>query len=149
MISCIYKCLKRLLYNLSLPWSVVGIWGHQSRLFRHLTAPEIVRKRSLPCKAFRKPYGHACSLATGPVRMLSSSTCGAWLLTYNFQPSSEEAFWTSVAMSGSIESPASLARRRLHNTEDDTDGDRQLEAVNGTTSKTEQQQPDEGSIIEC
>ena len=51
-------------------------------------------------------------------------------------------------MSGVIESPASLARRRLHKIEDDTDGDRQLEAANGTTSKTEQQQPDEGSIIE-
>ena len=51
-------------------------------------------------------------------------------------------------MSGVIESPASLARRRLHKIEDDTDGDGQLEAANGTTSKTEQQQPDEGSIIE-
>ena len=46
-------------------------------------------------------------------------------------------------MSGEIESPASLARRRLHKTED---GDRQQEA-NGTTSKSEKQ-PDEGSIIE-
>ena len=51
-------------------------------------------------------------------------------------------------MSGVIESPASLARRHLHKIEDDTDGDGQLEAANGTTSKTEQQQPDEGSIIE-
>ena len=49
-------------------------------------------------------------------------------------------------MSGVMESPASLARRRLHKTEDDTDGDRQLES-NGTTSKSEKQ-PDEGSIIE-
>lgn len=47
-------------------------------------------------------------------------------------------------MSGAIESPASLARRRLHKTEDDTDGDRQQEAANGTTSE---KQPDEGSII--
>ena len=49
-------------------------------------------------------------------------------------------------MSEVMESPASLARRRLHKTEDDTDGDRQLES-NGTTSKSEKQS-DEGSIVE-
>ena len=51
-------------------------------------------------------------------------------------------------MSGTIESPASLARRRLHKNEDDTDGDRQQEAANGVASKPSERQPDEGSIIE-
>ena len=49
-------------------------------------------------------------------------------------------------MSEVIESPASLARRRLHKTEDEMDGDRQ-QGVNGTTSQGEKQ-PDEGSVIE-
>ena len=48
-------------------------------------------------------------------------------------------------MSGVIESPASLARRRLHQTGDDTDGDVSQES-NGTASS--EKQPDNSSIEE-